>query len=483
MSRRIILSSIILLFVFSQNSPLLAQSAERELSFEQSVQMLKQENRSLKIADKEIEWTKSEHQRMNALWYPVISASGTYVHMSNPIEAIEPLNQFTDPVKDFVQSIIPGDQIISSILDKIGTYSLHVPLAPQNVTTIDANIIWPVFTGGKRIYADRIGKSMISVSELNREQVGAQMQILLVESYFGLRLGQSVVDVREQSYRALEQHYQNALKLEANGMIDKAERLFVQVNMDEAKRELQASLKEVTVAQNALKALIRIDTSEDIVPCSPLFINDTMPDVDTFKTLIEKSNYAVNQLELQNQIVDNELRMARSEYLPTIALFGKQTLYAHGIEKNLIPRSMVGVGLTWNLFDGLARERRIEQSRITKQAVELTREKAIDDIGIGVDKFYSQLQNAMNSVTALNTTIELSRELVRMRKKAFAEGMATSSQVIDAEVMLSKVQIASLLAYYQYDVALINLLSACGTPEQFQQYSTSGKAENNIFNN
>ena len=71
-----------------------------------------------------------------------------------------------------------------------------------------------------------------------------------------------------------------------------------------------------------------------------------------------------------------------------------------------------------------------------------------------------------DNVKALDTTIEMSRELVRVRKKSFQEGMATSTEVVDAEVMLAKVKTAFLLAYYQYDVALINLLSVCGTPEQ-----------------
>ena len=88
--------------------------------------------------------------------------------MSNKIEVKEPLSQFTDPAKDFVHSIIPNDQIISSILDKIGSYSLSFPLTPQNLTTIDANITWPVFTGGKRIYAGKIGRSMVSIAEINR---------------------------------------------------------------------------------------------------------------------------------------------------------------------------------------------------------------------------------------------------------------------------------------------------------------------------
>ena len=110
------------------------------------------------------------------------------------------------------------------------------------------------------------------------------------------------------------------------------------------------------------------------------------------------------------------------------------------------------------------------------------KEKAITDLEVGIDKFYSQLQNALDNVKALDTTIEMSRELVRVRKKSFQEGMATSTEVVDAEVMLAKVKTAFLLAYYQYDVALINLLSVCGTPEQFHQNKMEGKTEELLGN-
>lgn len=96
--------------------------------------------------------------------------------------------------------------------------------------------------------------------------------------------------------------------------------------------------------------------------------------------------------------------------------------------------------------------------------------KARDDLAVGVDKLYTQLEKAQDNVKALNATITLSEELVRIRKKSFTEGMATSTEVIDAETMLATVKVARLAAYYEYDVALINLLSLCGTPEQFANY-------------
>lgn len=61
------------------------------------------------------------------------------------------------------------------------------------------------------------------------------------------------------------------------------------------------------------------------------------------------SNYLLNQLSLQEHMAKQQVRIDQSGYLPNIALFGKQTLYSHGIQSNLLPRTMIGVGFTWNL--------------------------------------------------------------------------------------------------------------------------------------
>ena len=458
-----------------------SRGGEIELSLGQSMERLREKNLSLQIADRAIDWARGEHRRVSSFWYPSVSVTGAYLHMANRIEVEQPLSQFTDPAKDFIHSILPDDQIISGLLDHVGTYTLRFPLAPQDVATIDANVTWPVFAGGKRIYAGRIGRTMVEVAEVNRAQVGARMQTLLVESYFGLRLGMSVVEVREQTLRALERHYRDALKLEASGMINKADRLFVEVSMDEARRALETARKDLDVAQSALKALIRIDSAVDVRPVSPLFINDTLPSPERFKALARDNSYALNQLGLQSDAAENELRMSRTGYAPEIALFGKHTLYSHGIRKNLLPRTVVGAGFTWTLFDGLAREKKIAQAKIARQTLGLSSSQAEDDIDVGVDKLCAQISNALSSVAALGTTIDLSRELVRMRRKAFAEGMATSTEVVDAEVMLSKARIAVLLAYYEYDVALANLLSLCGAPERFERYSLCGRTESHLF--
>lgn len=459
-----------------------AQDGVLAVSFEQASDMLDAGNKSLKIADRQIEWARSEKQRLDSYWYPNISASGAYVHMGNSIRVKESLSAFTDPLTDFIHSIDPGEQIITSLLDGIGAHSFSLPLAPADLTTIDAVVTLPLFTGGKRIYAGRVGKSMVGIAEVNRQRVGADQQILLVETYFGVRLGQQVVDVKRQTYDAMELHLQNALKLEATGMLTKTERMLFQVNRDEARRELDAAEKDLAVAQNAFKTLVQLETNRPVRTVSPLFINRTLPDLAFFKEQGRQNNYIVQGLRIQQEIQTNQLKTARSSYMPTIGAFGKQTLYSHGIQKNLLPRWLVGVGFTWNIFDGLSRERQVRQARIDDRMLEEQRQKADDDVALAVETFYTRTQVALDDVAALRTTVEMSREIVRARQKSFLEGMATSTEVIDAELLLAKVRLAMLAAFYQFDTGLVNLLAVCGMTDAFYQYCRDGEYENSLLN-
>lgn len=127
MIRQPVLYAILLVF------PLFGASAQEPglpVSFEQAVEMVNRDNKSIRIAEQGLDWAKSERQRLNSFWYPRISASGAYVHMANDIEVKESLSAFTDPVKDFIHSIDPGEQIITSLLNNLGSHSFSVPLAP-----------------------------------------------------------------------------------------------------------------------------------------------------------------------------------------------------------------------------------------------------------------------------------------------------------------------------------------------------------------
>jgi Outer membrane protein len=434
------------------------------------------------MADRALEIAKTERTRMNSFWYPQLNASGVYTHLSNDVEARMPMKDLTEPAQKIISQLLPGDNIISGLLSEISTRTLAFPLMDDNLTTIDANLIWPVFTGRKRIYASKIGNRMVDLARISRNETASTLQTELVESYFGLRLAIRVTDVRRETYNTLKTHYENALKLEQNGMINKAEKLFAKVSMDEAWRELQSARKQQEVAQAELRSVLNFDSTTILNPVTPLFINKTLPSKEYFKNMLPNSNYTINKLYIEEKMARNQTLISKSSYMPVVSIVGKQTLYSHNVPRYLVPRTMVGVALTWNIFDGFNREASVRQSKLSENVLALGREKAKDEVSVLVDDLYSKIEDAVDNVAMLNTTLEMTRELLRVRKKSFQEGMATSTEVIDAENLCSQIEVAYLMAYFQYDIALSSLLSVCGISGSFWKYSNEGEREDFIFN-
>ena len=442
-------------------SPLCAQQVT--CSFAEARDRMAQHNAALKAAEAEVQIARRGQQRVSALWWPHVQADGAYMHLSERVEVRQPLSYYTNPLKEEVQRILPGEELVTGLLDRVGEYTLTFPLLPQDVASVGLTAEWVAFSGGKRLFADRMARRLTDVARVNSLRIGAAEEVMLVERYYGLVLARHSTEVCHQRYEALQRHYADALRMEQVGLIDKAARLATQVAMEEAEREWHHAVSVEQVSQTALKRLLGMAGEEgQIVPTSPLFVETELPSEVLFIEAMQSNNYTLTTLSLEQQMASDKLRMDIGSYLPEVALFGKQTLYAHGLPSNLQPRTIVGVGFTWNLFDGLDRERKVAQTKLTQQALAWSREDAEAELTVAVTELYATLQRTMADIRVLDTTIALSEELLHMRRAAFAEGMATSTELIDAENVLATSRLARLAAQYACNVAWANLQAVCG---------------------
>ena len=447
-------------------------SQKAVFSFAEAKRLMLRESDALKAADASVQIARKEASKATSWWWPQVQADGMYAHLSERVEVRQPLSLFTDPAKAYVQSILPSEQLITSLLDEVGRYTLTLPLLPQDLFSVGLTAEWVAFSGGKRIFADRMARRVVDVAQANSSQVQSAELVLLVERYYGLALAEQNAAVCHDRYEGLRRHYEHAVKLESVGMIDKAARLFAQVAMEEALREYHRAQSEVETGQMALKRLLGMANQELlIIPSSSLFMSSNLPPEELFQAALLGSNPTLSALHLEEQLAGEKLRIDQSAYLPEVVLFGKQTLYAHGLPSNLFPRTIVGVGFTWNLFDGLERERQACQTRLVRQSITWSREEAESEYAVAVSELYATLLRTESDVHVLNTTIALNEELLRMRHASFAEGLATSAEVVDAENALSAVRLARLAAYYAYDVALASLLALCGMADSFEDYN------------
>ena len=113
----------------------------------------------------------------------------------------------------------------------------------------------------------------------------------------------------------------------------------------------------------------------------------------------------------------------------------------------------------------------IKQSKIDEAISNNQYNEAQKQLTTAIHKAYYELENAKESINTLGSTIAMTDELIRIRKAAYKEGMATTTEVIDAQTANAKAKLMLMAEYYRYDMMLATLVSLCGIPQHFEKWS------------
>jgi outer membrane protein TolC len=194
-----------------------------------------------------------------------------------------------------------------------------------------------------------------------------------------------------------------------------------------------------------------------------------LPDPGSLESLVAtalRQHPALKRLSTQQGLAGAQLSAEKGRWLPDVALFGTRELHEDDLSL-LNPKWAVGVQATFTLFSGFDREHKIAAAKSQQARVTALDARARRDISTLVEQKYRTMAKAREQYTSLDASVEAAAEVVRVRSRAFDEGFATSIEVVDAQLTLQGVRLQRLLAAYDYDVALAELLEATGEPGRF----------------
>ena len=449
------------------------------LDFRSAANMMFENNATIKAAEKNTHLAKRQSQLINASWFPTITMTADYTMMSNDVSVSQEYASLLKPFQEKYANELLIPDILNYISNELGDLSFEVPIFDDDFGSVDVEILYPIFTGTKRLYANKLAKNNESLAEINKESIGAAKYLELINVYFSLSLTESMIKVLKGTYEMTNNHYSQALKMESIGMFDKAERLIVKVALDESERNLKDAENQALVLRDALGKLIgqqpMANVQQPITTSTPLFINEKYPQLEWFKDMMKENAYVFQQADLHDDISKANLRLSQSNYYPVISIYGKQTIASYQVPKNLVPSTIGGVNLVWDIFDGLARERNIQLTKIESEIIAETQKSLKNDLEVSVDEWHANLKQACINASELQSSLELAQEVYRIRKKSFNEGLCTSQQVLDALNLVNKTNLLLLATYFEYDIALANLCCLCGIPEYFESFLGSGQ--------
>ncbi len=432
-----------------------------ELSFGKALEIMHIKNESLQAARMEKKQRMYEKSAARGLYFPKLTANSRYTRINDPITI--DLNDIRTAMLTLHPAVQP---------EMIPPFELSVQ--DDRFWRVSANLTWPVFTGGRILAANRAADARVKESKEKLRYTESILISELANRYFGLCLAQDVVKVRQQVLDGMDAHLFQARKLEENGMIARSERLHAEVTRAEAYRHIKRAVRNADIARTALNNTISSD--EPIEPTSPLFLLRYIEPLPVFRKMAVSRNPILKQIIAKQELAHQGYKKELGSFYPEIYLFGMRELYKHDLTL-LDPEWAVGIGANLTLFDGLSRSNRVKAAKKMEKRISCLKQKAIRDIETLVEKRYQELMKAMEQFEAIQASFEFAEEYLRVRTRAFEEGLATSLDVVDAELSLSRVKIERLTAVFEFDVTLAGLLEACGNSEQFEAYQTGAHME------
>lgn len=432
------------------------------ISFDQAWQVLQQENNSLAAQRSNVERYQHLESATDNLNLPSVSIGANYTRLDTDVTVSG--KQLFESTGQSLPNLGP---VLNPILAQIG--GITSTISERDIFTSSIRAIWPIFTGGRINAAQSAaeGKKEQAQSELAME-TQARFEDLS-KYYFSVLLAKEVVQTRELVEQGLTKHRNNAVKLEQQGQIARVERLQAESALDKATIERKKAQKSLEIAQSALTQIL--NQASTVEPADTLFINQNLPEQSLFIDRTLATYPGLSLLDSKEKQASSLIDAEKGKYYPEVYLYGDYSLHEDdSLASQMKPDWLVGVGVNIPLIENSGRSEQVKAAHSAVSQVRYLKAQAKQDLSVLVQKTYLEAQQAQEEVLGLESSIELAQENLKLREKAFTQGLSTSTDVVDAQLYVASVQTQKAAASFNYLISLSKLLALSNEMSSFSQY-------------
>jgi len=242
--------------------------------------------------------------------------------------------------------------------------------------------------------------------------------------------------------------------------------------IDLTRSETRAAAVRVAIAvarNDRDRATLELARAVDLPPGTPIVIQadsvitaQPMPaDIDSAIAMARahRPDYAAEQQRAA--VMQRELAAIRAERLPSITASGYGQTSGTAID-NLYGTWNIGVYLAWPIFDGLRRERRIDEQQLRIDAEKIRLHDLDASIETEVRGAALDIASAREQLSLAGNRVRLAEEELSEAQQRFSAGVAGSVETTDAEAELASARDALIQARLAAGAAQVNAARAMG---------------------
>jgi outer membrane protein len=331
-----------------------------------------------------------------------------------------------------------------------------------------SSVTQPIFAGFSILRQYDIAKLGLNAAEIKEKLMRQDIILQAKTVYFSLLKAQKMRKIAEETVVQIDAQRNVAENFYQVGMSPLNDLLQAQVELANAKQELIVAKNTMENAESDFNTLLRRPINTPVAIEDILDYSSFEKDLEYCLAQADKNRLEIKIADLEVEIAEKELQLAKKDYFPTINLEGNY--FREGTDWDVDGGEGIFDSRGWNIL-AVARWNFFEwgrtyygtnEKRSRLSQAQFQKDQIFDNIQQEVKKAYLKTQEAERAIITVEKAIEQAKENFRINQERYKQQVATSTDVLDAQTLLSRTMTNYYSALYAFKIAKATLYRVMG---------------------
>jgi outer membrane protein TolC len=436
---------VLMLFAIALFPPLIF--AEQPLTLDASINIALKNSSTINIAKEGTKGATALKMEAMTGFLPKFNTSYSYTRLNE------------DPFSRF-QGLPPGPLYSMN--------GMEVPVGTKNNYNWAVEARQPLFAGGgilANYQVNSIGEDIARLEETAKYQdVVQEVKI----AYFNILRTKRIQEAAQQSVEMLTAHRDVAENYFKVGMIPKNDLLHAEVELANGKQALIRAKNAVELAKSNFNTVLKREIFTPVEIEDILTYHSSKQSFDECLNIARQTRPELKISFLKSTQAGKLVRLAQSDYFPTLSVVGNYTRFGdnpsvNGSDYKDMESWYLMAVASWNFWEWGKTKFRVDASKAKENQVMEALKELNDKITLEIKSANLILQETESQIVVWLKVIEQAEENFRISEERYKERVATSTEVLEAQTLLTKAKSEYANALGDYNINYARLQRAMGT--------------------
>ncbi len=343
-----------------------------------------------------------------------------------------------------------------------GSSNSQPPTVSQAVYGI-ANVSLPIYTGGRIKFGIESARYLEQAAKLDAENNKDEVIQNTIEAFANLFKAKNAVKLMQENLQQSQQREKDFTNLEKNGLLARNDLLKAQLQTSGVELNLLDAQNNLQLANIYMDMMLGLPTTTELeLDTTGIEKKDDNRTLEDYLQAAVTNRKDIEAVDYRKKAAIADVKVTEAQLYPNLQVTGGYI--AADIPKFLTISNTInlGLGVSYNLGSLWKTKAKVQQAEAKAKEIALTEDMIGDELHRQVNKSYLTLLSSRKKIEVYAKAVEQADENYKIVKNKFDNSLATTTDLLEADVAQFQAKLSYTLARADAFVAYHKLLQTAG---------------------